>query len=90
MAAGKAIGGIAGHVSLWEPNKDEMQEVNNESKLQPIKEDDDLALDSKDSKDLAKVPTHDDDGRLSFGIFDPVQVLKNGEKLLGSAGKVEF
>jgi hypothetical protein len=34
--------------------------------------------------------TDEDHSRLSFNSFDPVQVLRNGQKLLGSAGKVSL
>jgi TATA-binding protein-associated factor len=91
VAAGKAIGGIAEHVPLWNPNKDDMQEVKAESVLLPIhEEDDDLKLDAESDAGIAKALTNDEDGRLSFDTFDPVQVLRNGEKLLGSAGEVTF
>lgn len=90
VAAGKAIGGIAEHVPQWNPNKDDsMQDVESESALHPIKEEGDVRVNENGDGGM-KVLLGDDDGRLSFGSFDPVQVLKNGQKLLGSAGKVSF
>jgi TATA-binding protein-associated factor len=86
VAAGKAIGGIAEHVPPWDPNKDEMQEVKAESSLESIKEEPDLTVEP--GSGTAKLSSGEGDGRLSFNTFDPVQVLKNGEKLLGSQGKV--
>jgi len=93
VAAGKAIGGIAENVALWDPNSDDsMQDVKPEAKpeakpessLDPIKEENETATPSK--------PALQDEGdcRLYFSTFDPTQVMRNGEKLLGSAGKVRL
>jgi TATA-binding protein-associated factor len=85
VAAGRAIGGIAENVPQWDPNAagDPMQDVKTEQdlkSLETIKEDETLPK--------KKLPDDDADSRLSFDAFDPLQVLRNGEKLLGSAGKV--
>ena len=83
VAAGKAIGGIAENVPLWDPNSDDrMQEVKPESALDPIKEENETTVPPR--------PNFLDDGdcRICFHTFDPTQVMRNGEKLLGSAGKV--
>src|SRR5579862_3153954 len=48
VAAGKAIGGIAEHVPLWNPNTDEMQDVKKENVLDPIKEEDNINDESID------------------------------------------
>jgi TATA-binding protein-associated factor len=85
VAAGRAIGGIAENVPLWDPNSDDnMQDVKPEPVLGPIKEEDETNLPTK--------PILVDDGecRLCFNTFDPNQVMRNGEKLLGSAGKVRL
>jgi TATA-binding protein-associated factor len=87
VAAGKAIGGIAENVPQWDPNaEDSMQDV----KLEAIKEEElEVKLENSEDPQL-KIKTDDDDadGRLLFNTFDPIQVLRNGQKLLGSAGKV--
>ena len=85
VAAGKAIGGIAENVRLWDPNSDDsMQDVKPESVLDPIKEETETIMMAPPK------PTLQDEGdcRLCFNTFDPTQVMRNGEKLLGSAGKV--
>jgi TATA-binding protein-associated factor len=85
-AAGKAIGGIAENVPLWDPNSDDsMLDVKPELGLDSIKEDDDETGSSS-----IQNSADDDDCRLCFNTFDPTQVVRNGEKLLGSAGKVGF
>jgi len=90
VAAGKAIGGIAEHVPQWNPNKDDiMQDVERVSVLDPIEEEGNVRVNENGDGSM-KVLLGDDDGRLSFASFDLVQVLKNGQKLLGSAGKVSF
>jgi len=89
VAAGKAIGGISENVPLWDPNSpdDDMQavkpEFKHESILDPIKEE-------ENEMKTSPKPVLQDDGdcRLCFRTFDPIQVMRNGEKLLGSAGKV--
>jgi TATA-binding protein-associated factor len=89
VAAGKAIGGIAENVPQWDPNADDtMQDVKTE--LQSIKEEE-LEVSVENTKEPLKIKTENDDldGRLHFNTFDPVQVLRNGLKLLGSAGKVQ-
>jgi TATA-binding protein-associated factor len=85
VAAGKAIGGIAENVSLWDPNSDDggMEDVTVEENI--VKEQTDMKVDVS----LLTV-TDEDHSRLSFNSFDPVQVLRNGQKLLGSAGKVSL
>lgn len=85
VAAAKAIGGIAEHVPQWNPNQDNgMQDLKEESS--PL----DNGNIKSQSKDLSLcIPTDPvEDERLSFDTFDLLQVLRNGEKLLGSAGKV--
>ena len=61
-----------------------MQDVKPEPVLGPIKEEDETKMPTK--------PILLDDGecRLCFNTFDPTQVMRNGEKLLGSAGKVRL
>jgi TATA-binding protein-associated factor len=86
VAAGKAIGGIAENVPLWDPNADEMHDVKKEIILDPIKEEDDIKDESTD--DTKVNDDEDSDCRLFFKTFDPLQVVRHGEKLLGSAGKV--
>jgi TATA-binding protein-associated factor len=86
VAAGKAIGGIAENVPLWDPNADEMQDVKKENVLDPIKEEDDIKYESTDGTKVNDA--EDSDCRLYFKTFDPLQVVRHGEKLLGSAGKV--
>ena len=86
VAAGKAIGGIAENVPLWDPNSDDMQDVKSENPLDPIKESD-IEI-SDDLRPLKPSDEEDADCRLCFKTFDPLQVVHHGEKLLGSAGKV--
>ncbi len=89
VAAGKAIGGIAENVAQWDPNEeDSMQDVKSETPMQNIKEESDVKIEgSDDSMSLDKgVENGEED--LWVNNFDPVQVLRNGQKLLGSAGKV--
>lgn len=93
VAAGKAIGGIAENVPLWDPNVDDsMQDVKSENILNAIKEvDDNDSIRGFSDKITPSRQSDDDDAsncRLLFSTFDPLQVLRNGEKLLGSAGKV--
>lgn len=89
VAAGKAIGGIAENVPLWDPNSDDMQDVKTEDALDSIKEEDDLQLEiAKDTLSSKLSDGDDNDCRLCFKTFDPLQVIRHGEKLLGSAGKV--
>jgi hypothetical protein len=91
VAAGKAIGGIAENVPLWDPNADDcMHDIRSENILNTIKEDDD-SIPCFSDKIAPSRGSDDDDAsncRLLFRTFDPLQVLHNGEKLLGSAGKV--
>jgi len=85
VAAGRAIGGIAENVPLWDPNSgDSMQDVKPEPVLDPIKEEDETTMSTK------PILLDDGDCRLCFNTFDPTQVMRNGEKLLGSAGKVRL
>ena len=86
VAAGKAIGGIAENVPLWDPNSDDMQDVKSENFLHSIKEGD-IEI-SNDMLPLKPIEEEDFDCRLCFKAFDPLQVVRHGEKLLGSAGKV--
>lgn len=86
VAAGKAIGGIAENVPRWDPNLDEcISDVKPEVGLESVKGETGL---SSTGADLKQSLGGDDDCRLCFNTFDPIQVLCNGEKLLGSAGKV--
>lgn len=90
VAAGKAVGGIAENVSQWDPNSDDnMQDIIPENVLDPIKEEADITLEMSD--EILPIQQNDDDDadcRLCFKTFDPLQVIRYGEKLLGSAGKV--
>jgi TATA-binding protein-associated factor len=93
VAAGKAIGGIAENVPLWDPNAgDSMQDVKPENILDTITEADDNDSMPGFSDKITQSRQSDDDDtsdcRLLFNTFDLLQVLRNGEKLLGSAGKV--
>jgi len=88
VAAGKAIGGIAENVSMWDPNADDgMEDVKVEDNI--VKEQMDAKVEMSDDFSLLRV-TDEDNCRLSFNLFDPGQVLRNGQKLLGSAGKVSL
>lgn len=85
VAAGKAIGGITENVRLWDPNSNgSMQDVKPESVLDPIKEETETIMTVTPKPALQG----EGDCRLCFNTFDPTQVMRNGEKLLGSAGKV--
>jgi TATA-binding protein-associated factor len=75
VAAGKAIAGIAGNVPQWDPSAEDMQDIKHENGLDTIKEEE------------AEVKKEEDE-KLTFTEFDPLKVVKYGEKLLGSAGKV--
>ena len=82
VAAGKAIAGIAGNVPHWDPNaEDGMGDVKMDvstqgtNGLEVVKEEDGGEAD-------------EDASRLCFRTFDPLKVIRYGEKLLGSAGKV--
>ena len=82
VAAGKAIAGIAGNVPPWDPNaEDGMKDVKmgvqmeGANGLEMVKEEDSGEAD-------------EDACRLCFRTFDPLKVIRYGEKLLGSAGKV--
>jgi TATA-binding protein-associated factor len=92
VAAGRAVGGIAENVPQWDPNSDDsMQDIIPENILDPIKEEDDIKLEI--SGDILPTQQNDDDDadcRLCFKTFDPLQVVRYGEKLLGSAGKVNL
>src|SRR5438552_933331 len=91
VAAGRAIGGIAENVPQWDPNsEDSMQDIKMENDLDPIKEEEnEMALEmSDDLLPFKKTDENDADCRLCFKSFDPLQVIRYGEKLLGSAGKV--
>jgi len=92
VAAGRAIGGIAENVPQWDPNSDDsMQDIKTENVLNPIKEEDDIKLEMSDDIFPARQNDDDDaDCRLCFKTFDPLQVVRYGEKLLGSAGKVHL
>lgn len=89
VAAGKAIGGIADNVTQWDPNgEDSMQDVKTETPLHEIKEESDLKIEGSDDSMLVDKGTENGEEDLWVNNFDPVQVLRNGQKLLGSAGKV--
>jgi len=91
VAAGKAIGGIADNVPQWDPNADDsMQDIKMENNLDPIKEEDEEVKHEISNNSLPSHKEDSDDGdcRLCFKTFDPLQVVRHGEKLLGSAGKV--
>ena len=92
VAAGRAIGGIAENVPQWDPNSDDsMQDIKPENVLDPIKEEADIKPEISDEVFPAQQNDDDDaDCRLCFKTFDPLQVLRYGEKLLGSAGKVNL
>ena len=89
VAAGKAIGGIAENVAQWDPNEeDSMQDIKSETPWHNIKEESDVKIEgSDDSMSLDKGIEYGEED-LWISNFDPVQVLRNGQKLLGSAGKV--
>jgi len=90
VAAGKAIGGIAEHVPQWNPNgNNSMQDVKQEPAPDPMEHNCDVKIETDDPP-AARFGNGVDDSRLSFDTFDPMRVLRNGEKLLGSAGKVRF
>jgi TATA-binding protein-associated factor len=77
VAAGRAIGGISENVPQWDPNtEDGMQDVEEEAVVKV-----------EHSSRSAFTVLEEDDCRLSLGTFDPSQVLRYGQKLLGSAGK---
>lgn len=88
VAAGKAIGGIAENVAQWDPNaEDSMQDVKTEIPLDDLKEESDVKVEPfEDSMALDKNNDSSDED-LWVNNFDPIQVLRNGQKLLGSAGK---
>src|SRR5579859_6242271 len=87
VAAGKAIGGIAENVAQWDPNaEDSMQDVKTETPLDDIKEESDVKLEASDDQMWLDKNDRSDD-ELWVNNFDPIQVLRNGQKLLGSAGK---
>jgi len=87
VAAGKAIGGIAENVAQWDPNaEDSMQDVKTETALEDIKEESDVKFEGSDASMSLDRNTENDE--LCFDKFDPINVLRNGQKLLGSAGKV--
>ena len=92
VAAGRAIGGIAENVPQWDPNsEDSMQDIKPENVLDSIKEEADIKPEMSD--EVLPAPQNDDDDadcRLCFKTFDPLQVVRYGEKLLGSAGKVNL
>ena len=89
VAAGKAIGGIAENVAQWDPNaEDSMQDVKTETALEDIKEESDVKLEGSDASMSLDRNTENNDEELCFTKFDPINVLRNGQKLLGSAGKV--
>ena len=92
IAAGKAISGIAEHVHQWDPNKDDsMQNIEPESALESVEGEPGTGGDMSVGGASAKQNDRgDDECRLCFNTFDPIQVLRNGEKLLGSAGKVYY
>lgn len=89
IAAGKAIGGIASNVLRWEPNSDESVQVQHDDETLPdIKEEDELDIQTSNS-----VPINcegSSSNQLRFDAFDPIQVLRNGRKLLGSSGNVTY
>jgi TATA-binding protein-associated factor len=90
VAAGKAIGGISENVPQWDPNADDsMQDIKMEEGLDVVKEETDVKLEITDDLSVLKVDD-EDECQLGFKTFDPAQVLRNGQKLLGSAGKVRF
>lgn len=89
VAAGKAIGGITENVAQWDPNaEDSMQGVQAETPLQDIEEVSDVKLEQSDHSMPLDKSIKNGEVDLWINNFDPMQVLRNGQKLLGSAGKV--
>jgi len=83
VAAGKAIAGIAGNVPHWDPNAEEgMPDVKMDVQMESING---LPVVKEEGGGEAE---DDDACRLCFRTFDPLKVIRYGEKLLGSAGKV--
>jgi len=85
VAAGKAVGGIAENVPLWDPNSDDAMQDIQETKLEIIREEDPQGI--KKEEPSPTILSQRSSDRLSFGTFDPGQVVRYGKKLLGSAGK---
>jgi TATA-binding protein-associated factor len=91
VAAGKAIGGIAENVAQWDPNEeDSMQEIKYEAPLHEIKEESDVKMEGSDDPMPLDKGAENGEEDLWVNNFDPIQVLRNGQKLLGSAGQVRF
>ncbi|CAN6599512.1 TATA-binding protein-associated factor Mot1p [Trichomonascus vanleenenianus] len=93
IASARAIGGIVANAARWDPNEDDpkIEELEEEVKPDPDVKSEPMDVDIKRENDDDTLRNgnsfNEPDDRLSFAKLDLTNVLKNGKKLLGSAGK---
>ncbi|ORY82149.1 hypothetical protein BCR37DRAFT_387607 [Protomyces lactucae-debilis] len=82
VAAARAIGGIIDNAPNWDPNQNEEEAIRLKVELSG-----EVALESTKAEDPDAAAIISAEDRFNFADFNVLNIIKNGQALLGSAGR---